>query len=250
MQALGLDLVSWLWQLLAFAGLVYLLNRLLFKPIRKTLDERAERIRESMEEAERIKQQALRADEEYQARQEEARREAAGIIARAREEARQERERILQQAEAEARQRRADAEAQIELERRDMLRQARQQVAGLAVLAAGRIIGEELDGARHRRLAEEQVVALAEPLAELRQALLTLPTEAVRAVQVRSAVPLAEELQAQVREQVTGVLGEGVEVRFGVEPGIIGGLVLQVGDQVVDLSVARKLNDLFRELAA
>lgn len=250
MEALGIDLVSLVWQIVAFIILVLLMNRLLFRPIRKAMDERAERVRESMEEAERIKQQAVRADEDYEARLKEAQNRAQELVDQARERARQEHEEMLERAHDEARQFLEDARAEIELERRDMAREARQQVAGLTVLAAGRLIGETLDLEKHRDLVEKHVVELDEPLEELERALAGVAPGEIRAVQVRSAIPLAEQTQKAVRDRVARFLGDGVEVAFGTDADLIGGLTLQVGDQVVDLSVARKLNDLFREVAA
>lgn len=246
-KALGIDLVSLVFQIVAFVILIWLLNRLLFRPIRRTLDARAQRIQESMEEAERIKHQALRADAEYQARIEEAQRRAQEIADQARERARQEREEMLEKARAEAQQFLEDARVQIEMERRDLARDARRQVAGLAVLAAGRLIGESLDDEKHRRLVEQHIAALDAPLEELERALSTLPTGNVGVVQVRSAAPLTEELQAAIREKVTRALGP-VDLAFGSDPGLIAGFLLQAGDQVVDLSVARKLRDLFHEV--
>ncbi len=246
-KALGIDLVSLAFQIVAFVILIWLLNRLLFRPIRRTLDAREQRIRESMEEADRIKQQAIRADEEYQARIEEAQRRAQEIADQARERARQEREEILEKVRTEAQQFLEDARVQIELERRDLARDARRQVAGLAVLAAGRLIGESLDDEKHRRLVEQHIAVLDAPLEELERALSALPAGNVAVVQVRSAAPLTEELQAAIREKVTRALGP-VDLAFASDPGLIAGFLLQAGDQVVDLSVARKLRDLFHEV--
>ncbi len=249
-EALGIDLVSLLWQIVAFVGLIFLLNLLLFKPIRRTLDERARRVQESMEQAERVKQQAIRADEEYNARVSEAQAESLRLADEARERAREERERILEQARAESQQYLQDARVQLELERRDAARETRRQVAGLAVLAAGRLLGENLDTEKQRRLVEQYVASLDQPLEELQQALAGVPAETAAAAQVRSAVPLAEETQAAIRTRLARALGREVPVAFGTDPKLIGGLLLQVGDQVVDLSVARKLGDLFREMVA
>ena len=101
-ESLGIDPVSLLWQIVAFGGLVLLLNMLLFKPLRKTLDERNRRIQESMEEAERVKLQAVQADEEFKKRVEEAQRQGAVVMDQGREQARQEREKILEEAQAKA----------------------------------------------------------------------------------------------------------------------------------------------------
>jgi len=250
MEALGLDLISFAWQVVAFCGLIFLLNLLLFRPIRRTLDERVRRIQESMEEADRVKQQAARADEEYAMRVEAAQRQAQVIEDEGREQARQEREDILEQAHAEAKRLLEDARTQIDLERRDAARETRRQVASLAILAAGRLIGETLDERKHQRLVEEYLTALEEPLEELERSLAAIPAEEVRAVQIRSAAPLDEGTQEALRARVLRALGREVQVVFSVDPSLIGGFVLQVGDQIVDLSVSQKLSDLFREMAA
>lgn len=248
-EALGIDLVSLAWQIVAFIVLIWLLNRLLFRPIRKTLDERAEHIQESMEEAERIKQQALQADQEYENRIQEAERQAQEVVSKAREEARLEQERILEQAHEEAQQQRRDADEQVQLERREVAREARRQVAGLAVLAASRIIDERLDEQEHRDLVTQYLAAVDQPLEELGQALAALPAGQVGAVEVRSAVPLALDTQQAIRDRVKRYLGDR-EIGFSLDTSLIGGIVLQAGDQIIDLSVARRLSNLFRELAA
>lgn len=247
-EALGIDLISLIWQIVAFIVLIFMLNRLLFRPIRKTLDERATRIEESMEEAERIKEQSLRANQEYEERIEEAERQAQEIVGKAREEARLEQERIVEEALEEAQQQRQDAEEQVRLERRDLAREARQQVAGLAVLAAGRIIGEELDEEAHRQMINEYIETVDRPLEEMAQALSRLSTQQVDTVEVHSAVPLTAETQNAIRDKVRRALGEEKPITFDIDPKLIGGIALQAGDQVIDLSVARRLSSLFREL--
>lgn len=249
-ESLGIDPVSLLWQIVAFGLLIWLLNRLLFKPLRKTLDARAARIQESMEEAERVKQQAIRADEEFRARMDEAQQQAMRLLDENREAARQEREKLLEQARNEAQQFLEEARVQLDLERRDAARETRRQVAGLAVLAAGRLIGESLDAEKQRRLVEQYVTELDEPLEELRRTLADWPPEKIGAAQVRSVAPLPEDTQDKIRALLQKALGREVPVAYSTDARLIGGLVLQVGDQVIDLSVARKLSDLFRELAA
>ncbi|MBN1484646.1 MAG: F0F1 ATP synthase subunit B [Chloroflexia bacterium] len=248
-EALGIDIVSLAWQIVAFVALIFLLNRMLFKPIRKTLDERATHIQESMQEAERIKEQAVQADEQYQSRIQEAHQQAQEIMGQAREQARQEREGLLEQAQQDAQQYIRDARVQLEMEQRDMARAARQQVAGLAVLAAGRLIGETLDPEKHQELVEREIKALAEPLQELEQALRGLSDRQVGIVEVKSALELEESTQARIRSLVVQHVGHEVEMSFQTRSTLIGGFVLQIGDQVIDLSVVRKLGDLFREMS-
>lgn len=62
--------------------------------------------------------------------------------------------------------------------------------------------------------------------------------------EVRSAVPLDDEQRGRLATAVSSVTGRTVTVRVIVDPTVVGGLVVSVGDTVIDGSVARKLDDL------
>lgn len=76
------------------------------------------------------------------------------------------------------------------------------------------------------------VTALAEVAAERRR-------KAV--AEVRSAVPLDEDQRARLAEALSKATGKDIELKVLVDPGVIGGVVARVGDQVFDGSVRRKL---------
>ena len=61
--------------------------------------------------------------------------------------------------------------------------------------------------------------------------------------EVTSALPLSAEEQAAVRQDVLSRVG-AKDVAFRVDPAILGGLVIRVGDKVMDGSVAGKLEGL------
>jgi F-type H+-transporting ATPase subunit delta len=63
------------------------------------------------------------------------------------------------------------------------------------------------------------------------------PREAV----VTSAVALSQEQQNTILQQLRGKHGVALDVTFEVDPNILGGLVVQVGDQVLDDSVRSRL---------
>lgn len=155
LETLGFNVTTLLLHAVNFLLLLGVLWRLLYRPVLAMLDERAARVRESMERAEYIKEEAARAEQERAARLEEARRQAQAIVAQANQIAEQIRAERRAAAEAEAERIVARAREEAEAERRRALAELRAEVANLAVLAAGQVIRESLDGARHRRLIEE-----------------------------------------------------------------------------------------------
>ena len=102
MEALGLDLATFVGQLVSFLILLGLLIFFGYKPVRKMLEERSNRIKESMERAEATKQEYGRAQVEVQEQISEAREQGQSIIAQAKQEAEKLKEKARQEARQEA----------------------------------------------------------------------------------------------------------------------------------------------------
>jgi F-type H+-transporting ATPase subunit b len=152
---LGLNGWQFVVQLVAFLVFIWLLWRFAAGPIVKTLDERQLRIRESMASAERMQQEL----KETQARNEEvlheARREAQEILATARQNGEQLLTRAREEAGLQADTYLTRAQETLRQETEQARVQLRQEVADLAVLAAGRIIKKELNPRAQAQLIEE-----------------------------------------------------------------------------------------------
>ena len=84
MEALGINLPGLITQIVSFLILFAVLYRLLYKPILGMLDQRSNRIRESLETAERVRQEAAASQEEMQRQLESARAEGQQLVAQAR----------------------------------------------------------------------------------------------------------------------------------------------------------------------
>ncbi|TMD52902.1 MAG: F0F1 ATP synthase subunit delta [Chloroflexi bacterium] len=78
-----------------------------------------------------------------------------------------------------------------------------------------------------------------------------LADEAAGRVQATAvtAVPLEERDAERLRTELTRRMGRDVRLATSVDPAIVGGLVLRVGDHVIDSSVATRLRQLRRQLA-
>ncbi len=155
MEGLGISLTGLVSQFINFILLLLILRAVAYKPIMRMLDERSARIRESMERAEEIKNQAARAEEEFTRRLDEARREGQAIIGQAEKIADRLRQDELDKTRQVVDELRAKALADIGRERERAIADLRRQVADLAVLAAGRAVGRSLDQESHNRLIQE-----------------------------------------------------------------------------------------------
>ncbi|HEX2882943.1 MAG TPA: F0F1 ATP synthase subunit B [Candidatus Limnocylindria bacterium] len=154
-EAFDINWVSLGFQVVNFLLLLYLLNRLLFKPLLSRMDERAEKIREGLENAEAAARDRDLARAEREAAVTEARKEAADMLARANKIAEDTRNEILSDARTEAERVTAKARDEITAEKERAMAELREQVADLALAAAGKLVRSEMDAPTHRRLVEE-----------------------------------------------------------------------------------------------
>lgn len=152
MDKLGINITWLLAQIVNFGLLLFLLWMIAYKPVLKMLNERKQKIQESLEYAESVKKQAAEQQKEFEQRIAEARREAQAAAALAAQAGEKEREAILAQAREEARKLIEQAKAQIEYERKQMLAELRQEVVQLSLLAAQKAVSHTLDEQTQRRL--------------------------------------------------------------------------------------------------
>ncbi len=155
LASLGISLPTLLAQIVNFAVLFGLLYLLAYKPVMRMLDERAGKVKESMEQTEYIKEQAAHAEEEAERRIEAASKEGQEVVARAVRSG----EGVRQQAQQEARQDAevliARARTEIQRERDDAVDELRREFADLTILAAGKVIDRSLDKEAHRQLIDK-----------------------------------------------------------------------------------------------
>ncbi len=142
LTAFGIDGKLLLAQLVNFGVLFVALTWLLYKPVMKTLDERAAKIAQGVEDAELASKKAETADEDAAKVVKGAETEAEGIVAGARDLAGSEKARIMKEAEARAAQVAADAEARATETAAKALRDSEKEIARLAVLAAEKVLRE------------------------------------------------------------------------------------------------------------
>lgn len=144
-------------QLITFLVTLGLLYRLAWGPLLRLLNARRARIQEGLEAAEQAKREREKAEQEYRAKLEDAGKEAQKVIDQAQRIGESLRQELEAKAKEQADQIVSRAKNEIGLERERAVQDLRAQVADLAVLAAGRIIGESLDPKKHRELIDRAI---------------------------------------------------------------------------------------------
>jgi F-type H+-transporting ATPase subunit b len=243
MEALGINLGLIIVQIIAFIILFLTLNAWVYQPLLNMMETRKQKIAQGLEDA-RVAAQA-REDAEKQASKiiGEAQTEASKIVAEATERAANAGNDVKAAAEAEAAKSRDAAIAEAEVERSRVLGDLRGQVASLAIAAANKLVGETLDEKKQRALLDEFFSGVKSG----KVVVLDGPSFRGESAEITSALPLNKDEETAVRQDVLSKVG-AKEVAFRVDPSILGGLVIKVGDKILDGSVAGKLEGLRQSL--
>jgi len=144
-------------QLVIFLVMLGILYRVAWGPLLRIRNERRARIAQGVEATQRALQELEAAEKERQAKLAEARREAQAMLDRITKQAEDLRKELEAKAREQAEALIVKARAEIQQERQKAVQDLRSQVADLAVMAAGRIIGESLDAKKHRELIERAI---------------------------------------------------------------------------------------------
>ena len=244
MESLGINLGYFLVHTFNFLIIMTVLAALAYKPILKALENRRQKITQSLEDA-RIAAEA-RANAEKEAEQilTEARANANRIVREATERAESASKDVKAAVEAEAVKAREAALAEAANERNRILADLRGQVAALSIAAAQKLIGQNLDEKRQHALLEEFFSGV-----KSGKVVMLEGTDVKGAsAEITSALPLNKGEQETVKKDILSKLGKQATVTFRVDPAILGGLIIRVGDKLLDGSVAAQLEGLRHNL--
>lgn len=243
MEKLGINLGFLLFQIFNFAVLAVLLGMWAYKPIVNALENRKKKIAQGLEDARLAAEARANAEKDAAGILAEANARASQILAEANARAEAVAKEVRAAAEAEAAKARTAALAEVEAERNRILGELRGQVAALAIAAAQKLLGEALDEKRQHALLQEFFSGLQKG----KVAVLESADFTGSAAEVTSALPLTADEQAAVKKNILDRVGAQA-VSFRVDPSILGGLIVRVGDKVLDGSVAGRLEGLRQTL--
>jgi F-type H+-transporting ATPase subunit b len=149
-----------IWTLICFGITFFVLRKYAFGPIQRAIDERRDRIRKAVDEADRARDEARELLEQHRALIGEAKGEAAEILADARRVADAQIERVKHEAEEERQRRLDETKRQIDAETKRSIDAIRSEVADLTLEATARVTGKVLDAEDQKRLIDEALSEL------------------------------------------------------------------------------------------
>jgi F-type H+-transporting ATPase subunit b len=246
LEGIGINLGYLLVHTLNFLMMLLILSALAYYPIRSALESRRQKIAQGLEDARVAAEARENAEREANRIVTEAQTKAGQVVREANERAEAVARELKSEAEAEAARERDIAMAEIQQERERILSDLRGQVASLSIAVSQKLIGESLDERRQHQLIDEF-------FSGVRGGRLTLLDESSMdgggSAEVISALPLTAEEKEVVKRDVLARMGPQASVTFRVDPTILGGLVVRVGDKVWDASVSGQLDTLRQSMA-
>ncbi len=157
LESLGFEFPKFLWQVVNFLILLFLLKKFAYKPILNMLDERKKSIEDAINNAETAKNEAEKMRKEYETRLAEAKQEAQEIMAKATKLGEEMKHEIVANAQSEATKAIQKAQEEIKREKDQAIAALRDEVAVLAVMAAGKVLGKSISVEDHEKLVKEFV---------------------------------------------------------------------------------------------
>ena len=234
--AMGINGPFLISQIVNFLILFGLLTVMMWKPARKRLDERQATLQKQVEDTEAAAKKLDQIGQEREKVLAEAKKEGDKIVAQAYErveaiksDASEEAKKIIQQAKVDAKE-----------EELVLLKGVRDKVAVLAIAATQKLLGASLDESRQRALIDEFFSSVKDGK------VVVLEGEDVqgKSAVVTSALPLEEKEEEIIKKDILKRTAKDTEVVFEVNPDILGGLSIRIGDKVFDHSVSSQLAGL------
>ena len=149
-------------QLVNLLLLFLLLKHFLFKPIQTILDKRASEIQQDYDDASKASAEAKALREEYETRMAEAKSEASEIVKAATRKAQTHGEEIVLDARNQANRMLEKADAEIEQEKKKAMNELKNEISGIAVDIASKVVEREIDEKDHEALIQEFIKGVGE----------------------------------------------------------------------------------------
>lgn len=230
---------TFLFQIVNFVVLLFILKRLLYKPVKEIMEKRKGLIEKTIEDAEKEKKEALELKERHQEEMNKLKGLQITMIEKMKNEVGKEKERLLTEAEKEATRTIEEERAVFETEKKrdeaNLKEMVIQTVSGFATNLLKDISDEELHKSIYRRVFNN--------LEEIASTIQAGDGESAT-IDLISAYPLREEELIELQKVLESRLSKKVSVNTSVDKNLIAGVKIKVHDMVYDSSLSGQINSL------
>ncbi len=244
LNALGINLGYLFVQIFNFAIMFIVLRAWAYRPVLTALENRRVSIEQGLQDAQIAAEARANAEKDAQKILADAQTKASEVVREASQRAESVASDIRVAAETEAKKIRESALTEAQVERDRILSDVRGQIGALAMAATQKLVGETLDEQRQRVLLQEFFSGIKSGKVVVLENAQFTGTSAV----ITSALPLTEDEQTTVKGEVLSKIGDHASITFRVDPSILGGLIIRVGDKVLDNSISGRLEELRQSL--
>ena len=159
-EFLNINFFTALFTLVNTVVLFFVLKKLLFKPVMKVIDDRQKEIDGMYTDADNAKKTAQAMEAEYRQKLETATQTGEQLVKEATVRGQNREEEIIRNANAQAEAIRAKAEADALQEKKKAINEAKDEISGIALAIAGKVVGKTLDGTDQSRLVDSFIAEL------------------------------------------------------------------------------------------
>lgn len=234
-----------LFQIINFVILLYILRRILYKPIREIIEKRRGLIAKTVEDAEKTKKEALELKEKNQEELNKAKELQSQMLEQTREEALKDRNKLLDEANKEAAKINEKEKALIYAEKMRIESELKNKTLEIVSVFASNLLkdisDEELHNAIFRKLLKENGRIISD-ISKIKE------TEEILNIDLITAYPLQMGDVKTFQETLESKLTKKVKINTTIDKMLIAGVRIKAYDMIYDSSLAGQVNALASRL--
>ncbi len=235
------DLWTFLFQIVNFMVLLFILKRLLFKPIREIMEKRRKTINDALSGADSKKEEAEEIKEELEQELRSQRKLRQEVEARMRAEVDEQRKRLVEAAKKDAEKAIEKERAVFDTEKKKFESDLREKAAEAVSLYASNILKDISDVDLHRSIARKfrgEVKGIASDISGIERL-----GEAIT-LKIASAYPLDGDEADAIKKAFETSMEKKVSFTFETDAALIAGITVRADDKVYDFSLQGQIRNL------
>jgi F-type H+-transporting ATPase subunit b len=236
------DLATFLFQIINFIVLLFILKRLLYKPVREIIEKRRALIEKTVQDAGKTKQEALELREKYQKEMAQLKDLRGQTLERLQEEVMEEKKRLLGTAEEEAGRVMEKEKAVFDAEKKRLQTELKEEAIDTVCALAANLLKDLSDEEFHKAIYRKLLTGLEEIVPDLSN--ITGKNEPLK-IELASAYPLNGEELGKFSATLESLLSRKVIVTTSLDENLIAGTRMKAYDKVYNFSLSGQV-ELFR----